>query len=171
MRRLVLLVALLLLAPATAQATTFQSWGQASVGDCLYATAAAWEASELNLEPTETQVLTAWHNNQERQTPAALSHYWTHHPIDGIRARLTQVSEPRRYEAYIVRLDIGVPGAAAQWETYFREPFPVGEGHAVLMLEQTPAGVWVESWGKEWLLSWTEWRAMEPAYFAVHLER
>ncbi len=176
---LALLVAVIVLgAPASASASAgpwenpvFQEWqgaGEEEEGDCLYAAAAGWEAFELGLHPTETQVWEAYWKADLRRTPEALSSYWSRHAIDGVKARVAPVASPGGDAAYIVALDLSRLPSTAQWLTHYHAESASGY-HAALMLEHSATGVLVVSWGLEWKLSWSEWNAMQPEYYAVRI--
>jgi hypothetical protein len=143
--------------------------------DCLYAAAAAWEAWELGKHPTERQVFDAFWENDENTTVWGFSHYWTHHAIDGVRARLVQLTRMPdngygavNNDALLVSLDLGNLPNTAVWNSYYEESFPEDAGHTVLMLSHSRRSVRVVSWGLEWELPIAEWQAMEPTYYAVH---
>lgn len=150
------------------QFAEYQGSGEEEEPDCMYAAAAGWEAFELGLEPTESQVWEAYWKADERRTPEGLNSYWSHHAIDGVKARVTRVASPRGNAAYIVGLNLGRLPSTAQWLTYYNAHLAPSGNHAVLMLERTKTGVLVVSWGLEWELTSSEWNAMSPEYLEVH---
>jgi hypothetical protein len=159
-------------------------WGNETIGDCTFATAADWAMiTQGKTAVPEAQVIQEFHeahgSDSEGISTPALASAWSSHGIAGVHAKLT--ARPASELKSIVR-----PGTAAvavlaiptgqrlvpvrfklHGHTMTSEPFTIEEGgnHTLVVAGYNPTGPEVVTWGSTIQMTWAQWNEDHPTLY------
>jgi hypothetical protein len=159
-------------------------WGNRTIGDCTFASAADWVMiTQGKTTDTEAQVIQEFHeahgSDSEGMSTPELATSWSAHGIAGVHVTLTErpasalrsLLHPGTAVIAVVTIPSGQRFVPVSYKlrghTITGSPFTVAEGggHTLVVAGYDPAGPEVVTWGSTIQLTWTQWNEDHPKLY------
>jgi hypothetical protein len=161
-------------------------WGNETIGDCTFASAADWALiTQGKTAVTDAQVIQEFHeahgSDSEGLSTPELASTWSSHGIAGVHARLTErpasalesVVRPGTAALAVLAIPTGQRFVPVRYKLHGHamtgQPFRVAEGgdHTLVVAGYNSTGPQVVTWGSTIQMTWTQWTEDHPKLYEV----